>query len=371
MKRRNRVFNCLAAAAAVLSVAAARPAEAAHMRPMEIRVVVVTTWEATKDGADAGGELFAWRERWPLNVAVPFPVGEHALQYDPHTHVLAILTGMATARASASIMALGLDPRFDLSHAYWVVAGTAGVDPAHASIGSAAWARYVVDGDLAQEIDPRDMPADWSTGVIPYERTAPYQAPPPPSHMPDGNIAYALNPGLTDWAFDKTRSLTLPDSQILKDMRSPYSGPGAKPPFVLEGDALMSARFWYGAHLNAWASRWVPYWTGDKGVFVMSAEEDTGIMQALSFLSRAGRARLDRVLILRAGSDYTVAPPQMSAADFMAMELKSDFPATPAALDSLYRVASPIVRALSDNWAVTRNKTPGAPCRSGQACGRE
>ena len=47
-------------------------------------------------------------------------------------------------------------------------------------------------------------------------------------------------------------------------------------------------------------SRRVYYWTGGQGVFVMSAEEDTGIMQALTFLAQDGRVRLDRVLILRA-----------------------------------------------------------------------
>ena len=55
-------------------------------------------------------------------------------------------------------MELGMDPRFDLSHAYWVVAGIAGVDPADASIGSAAWAEYLVDGDLAQP--PEDLLED-------------------------------------------------------------------------------------------------------------------------------------------------------------------------------------------------------------------
>ena len=123
----------------------------------------------------------------------------------PSRHVLAILTGMATARASASIMALGLDPRFDLTHAYWIVAGTAGVDPKVASAGSAAWERYVVDGDLGQEIDARDIPADWPTGILPNDRTTPYQEPAAAGHNDDGNLAYALNAGLVDWAYALTR----------------------------------------------------------------------------------------------------------------------------------------------------------------------
>ena len=42
---------------------------------------------------------------------------------------LAIVTGQGTAHAAATIMALGLDPRFDFSHAYWLIAGIAGASP--------------------------------------------------------------------------------------------------------------------------------------------------------------------------------------------------------------------------------------------------
>jgi len=344
--------------AAVAGPALAAPVQSTGAKPIEVRVVIVTTWEVFDKGRDVAGELHAWLTRWPFTKALPFAVGEHALEYDPKRHVLVILTGMATARAASQIMALGTDPRFNLSHAYWIVAGTAGVDPKTASVGSAAWARWVVDGDLTQEIDPRDMPAGWPTGIVPYGRTTPYQAPAPDGHMDDGNIVYALNPKLVDWAYAQTKDVKLPDDAVIGALRAPYAGPGGQPPFVLEGDALMSARFWYGDHLNDWAERWVPYWTGGKGVFVMSAEEDTGIMQALTYLAKGGRADLNRVLILRAASDYTLAPPGMSAADFMVKESQDNFPGTPAALDSLYRVAAPVAQALADHWSQTRDAPP-------------
>lgn len=353
--------GCKAILAAALLVWASGPAQAAVKAPIEVRVVVVATWEVEKNGQDVSGELHAWLTHWPLKTAIPFPVGVRPLQYDPHRHVLAITTGMATARAAASIMALGMDPRFDLRHAYWVVAGTAGVDPKVASAGSAAWARWVVDGDLIQELDARDMPADWPTGAVPYGRSTPYQTPAPPGQSEDANVVYALNPRLVDWAYARTRDLKLPDDPLLTKLRAPYAGPGQRPPFVLEGEGLMSARTWYGDRMNDWAERWVSYWTGGQGVFAMSAEEDTGIMQALTLLAKGGRAKLDRVLILRAGSDYTVAPPGMTGAAFLAKENTDGFPATPEALDALYTVASPVVRALADDWVKTRDSPPGAP----------
>ena len=347
-------------ALAVLIVEMGGTASAQPSKPIEIRVVIVTTWETISGGVDQGGELKAWQNRWPLQTALPFAAGVHPLQYDPKTHVLAVLTGMATARAAASVMALGLDPRFDLRHAYWIVAGTAGVDPKIASAGSAAWARWVVDGDLMQEVDPRDAPADWPTGAVPNGRTRPYEAPRPPIHTDDGNVAFALNSKLADWAYRTSRDATLRDDEALKALRAPYDGPGGRPPTVLEADGLMSARFWYGEQMNAWARRWVDYWTDGRGVFAMSAEEDTGILQALTFLAGAKRADLNRVLVLRAGSDYTLPPPGTTASAFLSRETVQGFPGTPAALDNLYAVASPVARAIVANWARTRAVVPGS-----------
>src|ERR1700748_2938006 len=91
--------------------------------------------------------------------------------------VMGILTGVGTARAAASIMALGLDPRFDLTKAYWLLVGIAGGDPQDASLGSAAWAEWVVDGDLAYEIDAREIPPQWSTGYVPLGKQVPYEQP--------------------------------------------------------------------------------------------------------------------------------------------------------------------------------------------------
>ena len=346
-----------AIAAVALLMGAVSPA---HAAPIEVRVVVVTTWEEISNGHDLRGELHAWLTKWPMATELPFPVGVHPLQYDPKTHVLAILTGMATARAASSIMALGMDPRFDLSHAYWIVAGTAGVDPKVASAGSTAWARWVIDGDLAQELDARDIPADWPTGIVPYDRTKPYETPAPALHTPAANVGYALNPTLVDWAYARTRGIVLPDDEALTKLRAPYSGPAKQPPFVLEGEGLMAARVWYGDHFNDWAERWVSYWTGGKGVFTMSAEEDTGILQALSLLAQDGRVKLDRVLVLRGASDYSVEPPGMTPAEFMAKEASEGFPAEQQALDNLYAVASPVARALAEDWAHTRDTPPGS-----------
>ena len=41
--------------------------------------------------------------------------------------------------------------------------------------------------------------------------------------------------------------------------------------------------------MNAWAERWVSYWTGGRGTFVMTAEEDAGIAEVEGEPLQAGR----------------------------------------------------------------------------------
>lgn len=317
-----------------------------------VRVVVVTTFEIDQNGRDQGGEFQAWTDQYPLPVHIPFPQGYHELRYNPTDQVLGIVTGEGTARATASITALGHDPRFDLSHAYWVVAAIAGIDPNTASVGSAAWAHYVIDGDLAHEIDAREIPPGWPTGYVPLGRYLPYQLPVPPASSINGQNVYALNASLVDWAYALTKDIQLSDDDALRQIRAPYTQAAAKlPPFVLEGDDLASSTFWVGDKLNTWAENWVSYWTGGKGKFATTLEEDSGILQAITFLGQVHRADPSRVLVLRTGSDYTAPPPGMTAADLLKIDETGGLSGFIESLASAYAVASPVVRQLAAHWS--------------------
>src|SRR5580692_3049674 len=95
--------------------------------PIPIKIVIVTMYEIEAETGDHFGEFRLWVERLPLPQRIPFPYGLRELRYNPEMGVLGIVSGVGTARAAASIMALGMDPRFDLGKAYWLVAGIAGV----------------------------------------------------------------------------------------------------------------------------------------------------------------------------------------------------------------------------------------------------
>jgi purine nucleoside permease len=137
--------------------------------PIQIKVVVVAMFERGEDTGDDPGEYQLWVEREHLDQVKPLPAGFHHVRLNKDG-VLGMVTGVGTAKAAASVMALGLDPRFDFSKAYWIVAGIGGGDPADVSLGSAVWADHVIDGDLAFEIDARQIPQDWPTGILPTAR---------------------------------------------------------------------------------------------------------------------------------------------------------------------------------------------------------
>jgi len=357
------------AAAILMALALQGTAEAAPA-PLQIRVVVVTTFEFAPDGPNAGGEFHNWVQRYPLPVELPFPQGHRALRYNAQDHVLGIVTGVGKAQAAASIMALGLDPRFDLRKAYWILAGIGGIDPNRASLGSAAWARHIVDGDLAYEIDAREMPADWPVGIVAYDRATPFEQPAPPAASDNGVLAYDLNAALASWAFDLTRDLVLADSDKLRAARAGYrEQPEAqRPPFVLLGDTLTADRFWIGARMNDWAEKWVAYWTRGAGRFTTSAEEDSAYLQALTMLAGAGRADPARALDLRTGSDYSMPPPGTPPAELLKSEATGNYAAYDAAIENAYVVGSAVVRELARNWARHEAQIPGSPAAHAEAC---
>jgi purine nucleoside permease len=354
----------LAAAVATVALASSPPAARADAAPIPIRAVVVTTFELGADTGDLPGEFQDWVERLPLPQTLPFPQGYRSLRYNPALGVLGIVTGEGAERGAASVMALGSDPRFDLSKAYWIVAGIAGVDPNVASVGSAAWANWVVNADLAYEIDARDMPSTWTTGIVPLERAEPFASPRPQADSMSGDLAYELNPALVAWAYRLTAATRLEDDANLRALRAPYASyPNARrAPFVLRGDSLCGDRYWIGPQMDAWAERWVSYWTGGHGTFAMTAEEDAGIMQSLTFLSHAGRADAQRVLVLRTGSDFSAPGPGESAGDLLKHDA-DPFGESAAfeAFESAYRVGSPVVLELATHWDRYANRPPDTP----------
>lgn len=329
---------------------------AAKSKPIPVKVVVVAMFEIGNDTGDQPGELQYWVERDHLDRVYPLPAGYHAVRMNDEGE-MAVLTGQGTAHAAATIMALGLDPRFDLTHAYWLIAGIAGGSPERISLGSAAWARWVVDGDLGYEIDAREIPADWTTGYIPLRKTRPFE---PPAAPLDGQV-YTLNAELADWAYRLTRNTPLPDSDRLKEVRSHFEGASAEqPPAVILGDEVSSSTYWHGKLSDAWAAEWMRYFTGGNGQFATTAMEDTGTLQSLRGLADAGRVDWNRVLVLRTVSNFDQQPRGMNAADSLAHQRIGSYSAYLPSLESAYSVGHIVVHEMLANWSRLRGGIPGS-----------
>ena len=343
MMPRARYLSSLVVLAALAALALP---VSAKTRPIPVKVVVVTMFEVGADTGDQPGELQYWVERDHLDRVYPMPAAYHAVRMNDQGE-MAVLTGQGAEHAAATIMAVGLDPRFDFNHAYWLIAGIAGGSPDRISLGSAAWARWVVDGDLGYEIDAREIPPDWSTGYLPLRKKVPFEAPAEPL---DGQ-AYAVNASLAEWAFDLTRAIPLDDSDKLKEIRSHFDGVAAqRPPFVTMGDEISSSTYWHGKLMDAWAAEWVRYFSGGKGEFATTAMEDTGTLQSLEFLARAGRVDKNRVLVLRTVSNYDRQPQGLSAAESLARQRIGAYAAYLPALEAAYRVGHAVMSELLNHW---------------------
>ena len=355
-----RVFTLTLITALTVTLAACSqtPMPAAETAPMAVKVVIVTMFETGEDSGDDAGEFQRWYERRQLSTVFEAPHMHHNIQANLDTGVIAIVTGMGTANASASVMALGLDPRFDLTKAYWLVAGISGFDPEDASLGSVAWADFLVDGDLAHEVDAREIPADWEDGYFPLFSQGPNDTERKSYNL--GEV-FQLNRNLVDWAFNMTKDMELPDHETLAATRDLYTDHevAQRTPFVLRGDQLAAMTFWHGKKLNDWANRWTDYWTNGEGEFVSSAMEDTGTYQSLAYLHNVGKVNKDRLLVLRTASNYTMPPPGKGAVENLLEEQHDSYAGLDAALENAYQVGSVVVDELLQNWDKYRDKTPG------------
>ncbi len=324
-------------------------------KPWPIRALVVTTFEVGNDTGDTPGEFQYWVEREHLDEVVPFPGGVHPLRTNADHTMLGMVSGTTLVNATASMMALGLDPRFDLTHAYILINGIAGVDPEVASMGSAAWASYVV-GDVAREIDRADMPLDWPYGWFPVGAHAPNPPAVPAAPWTRSNL-YVLNPKLARWAYEQTKDLKLMDDPVVAKFRAKYVGfPQAqKPPFVLMGDTFASDYYWHGAVMTQFARDWVKLYTGGKGRFATTEMEDSGFMEAVERLAAMQRVDQNRVMDLRTASNYSQPRPGHTAVE----SVTAPYIGTRVALELGWLCGSTVLHRILADWKTTEATIPG------------
>jgi len=318
------------------------------------KVLVVTMFEVGNVTGDYPGEAQLWIEGEKLNQVIEVPGSHSSLYCNATKDYCLVITGKGIANAAATIMAVGLSDLLDLTKAYILIVGIAGVQPDDGTIGTAAWAEWVVDGDLAHEIDAREMPSDWLYSYFHLGCAEPW------CHgWTTGTEVYHLNPVLTEWAYRISRDVELADSEEAQSYRLNYpEGTAARrTPFVTKCDSIASSTFWCGKILSDWAEWWMKQFTYERGNYCMTNMEDTGILTALSRLAAAELVDLNRVMVLRTARDFDQPYPGQTVLQSM----QADCGGPMLAFENAYRAGSVVPRHIVTHWSEWENGVPPLP----------
>ena len=338
-------------------IALALSCAALHAQTIHPKVVIVTYFEVGNDTGDQPGELQFWVERDHLTRTINVPGMTRAVRLNADGSEIAVCVGPGNIKPGINIMALGADPRFDLRQAHWLINGIGGVSPADGTIGSAFWTDFVVNGDLAKEIDAREIPAAWPDGFLSLDGET--QADPKSPAWEDdvakwaGDDAHAnrrgnvirMNLKLMHWAYDLTRETQLPEDAAMKTLRQRYAVAAgtAAGPKVQIGANMATEVFWHGAKMDAWAHRWVTFETDSTAKLGTTAMNDTGTMLALQALTIQGKADWNNALLLRTASNFDMPAPGTTPAENLASEKHGAYTAYLPALEAAYAVGHKIV----------------------------
>jgi len=312
--------------------------------PRPVKVMIVTLF---------GPEAAPWLAQLPVRQTVRVP-GLSAQYPDVRctdSGVCVMTTGMGHANAAASTMALVLSPQFDLSRTYFIVTGIAGIDPEIGTLGSAAWARYLVDFGLQQEFDATEAPPQWPGGYVGIGAPDPRAKP----KLEYGTEVFQLDEALLQRALALSRGARLEDNDTAAAYRKQYPQAAAQAaPAVLQCDTLAGDTWWHGQKLGERAAAWTRLLTDGKGRYCTTQQEDNATYEALRRGAAAGRLDLHRVAVLRTGANFdrphSGQTPQES--------LNAQSGGFPIATANLYRAAWPLVAEIVARWPQWRDGVP-------------
>lgn len=330
----------------------------AQSAPLRPKVVIVSYFEIGSDTGDRPGELQLWVERDHLDRTIEVPGMSRPVRANQNGTEIAVAVGPGNINPAVNLMALGSDPRFDLHDAHWLLNGIAGISPQDGTVGAAVWTDFVVNGDLAKEIDPREIPSTWKDGFLSLDGESPSDPKGGAGWEDDvrkwtGDEAHAnrrgnvirLNMDLLRWAYGLTKDMNLAEDDAMRKLRLSYSGfAGTRQgPRVQVGANVATEIFWHGRYMDAWAHRWISFETDGVAHLGTTSMNDTGALLALQSLTRQGKADWNKALLLRTASNFDMPPPGVTAAENLARERHGSYTGYTPALEAAYRVGHVIV----------------------------
>jgi purine nucleoside permease len=316
--------------------------------PRAVKVMVVTMFPP---------EAQPWIEAFGLTQEVPVAglLPEHPALKCNADGVCLLVAGMGHANAAASTLAVTLAPQLDLRRTYWLVSGIAGIDPHHGTLGTAAWARWLIDFGLAHEIDTREMPRDWRSGYLGIMTKGPGEKP----KFDYRTEAFRLDEALLQQALRLSRDAKLADSPEAQAYRRLYAEPAAKaPPRVTQCDTMAGDTWFHGRLLGEHATRWARLLSDGQATYCTTQQEDNATYNALARATAAGRADVKRLALLRTASNFDRQHPGQSAwASLQASASGATGGFVPATRNGVI-AGGPLVRDIVARWAKWQQGVP-------------
>ena len=279
-----KMLSMAAAAATSLVISVGSPALADD--PIKVKVFIGSMFEIGQNTGDRAGEFQHWYERYfaqskPISVK-----GALNPVYCNDDGVCGSVLGMGKVASSSSVQAIILDPKFDMSEAYFIVSGVAGTPPERGTIADVSWATWLVDYDLGH----RWAPEEGEPGA--------------PTFMPRKGYEkvrlFQLNPALVGWATHLTSQTSLKDSDSARAYRTRYPQEAArKAPAVRTGTHMTGDTFFHGPGMSAQAQYIAKLYGADD--YLITEMEAAAIAQVVQrtlgdsrFLSLRGAVNFDQ-----------------------------------------------------------------------------
>lgn len=301
-------------------------------------------WYANANTTGSIGNLLA------INITVP---GFSPLF--PQAHCLAdgsvcqLTTGESEINAASTISALMLTPLFDLSKTYFLIAGIAGINPKHGTLGDVAFSKYAIQVALQYEFDAREIPSNYSTGYIPQGAFAPDQYP----TSIYGTEVFEVNEALRDIAVKFAKGQKFNDSSAAVAYRAHYAGgsgiytAATKKPGVITCDVATSDVYYSGTLLGEAFENTTTLFTNGSGVYCMTAQEDNATLEAMIRAAKNKVVDFSRIIIMRTASDFDRPYYGESVEDNLFYADQGGF--VPA-IQNIYIAGNPIVKGILAAW---------------------
>jgi len=313
--------------------------------PRAVKVLVINMF---------GGEAQPFLDNLHLtqDIAVPGLSPDYPDVHCNGDDVCELTTGEDHTNVAASVSALEYSGMFDLTTTYFLVAGISGIDPTQGTLGSAAWAHYLIDFGIQWEIDARTLPTTWSTGYLGINTTSPTDKPP----LDYRTEVFELDPALVLKAYALSRGAPLTDDATAIAYRAHWNiAPANQPPTVVICDTAAGDTWWHGALLEKRAQDWTKILTDGKGTYCTTQQEDNATYEALTRGATAGLLDIKRVLVLRTASNFDRPYPGQTPYDSLVTAISGGFvPST----QNLYVASAPVIADMVADWTAWKVGVP-------------